>query len=262
MEGNQRTPNPGWDEHVTLWSRIALGETDSQIRIWLEQEGHPRDRATIKDSRGRLTVLPSYRRSELPDVVRAYGEQKLWAGTSLDSNAFRQAKGLPLHEHRNRVLACVVDSSSAILEMGLAIACPQIPAGPVYLEYAETSSNPSFNELIKKAGLLVAQEDISEVVTDLDTIYSVLGTKLMEMSKDCGVKLKGVFWLGQGAEESGTGKAPRFKMFKELFSLDQIRLDPKCHLTLKDFDNQSGAADAAVMAVTRSITIHKNFYGL
>ena len=92
MADGKSINNPGWDEKVAIWERIALRETNTRIANTtgiMAALPIPRDRGTIKGLRDELRDLAPYQRVSLPEIVRRYGEATLWAEKAPSASEIR-----------------------------------------------------------------------------------------------------------------------------------------------------------------------------
>ena len=72
--------NVSWDTKVLVWGRMAQGENDKRVELWLDQQLAPDgsvlslhlDRNTVRLVRNELKELPAELARELPGKVRVY----------------------------------------------------------------------------------------------------------------------------------------------------------------------------------------------
>lgn len=72
--------NVSWDTKVLVWGRMAQGENDKQVELWLDRQLGPDgsglslhlDRNTVRLVRNELKELPAELAGELPGKVRVY----------------------------------------------------------------------------------------------------------------------------------------------------------------------------------------------
>ena len=67
-----RLTHQSWEWRVRAWERMALGETDSQVEIWLTGEDHHLNQQTIAKVKGELENLAEECTEDLPPNVMAY----------------------------------------------------------------------------------------------------------------------------------------------------------------------------------------------
>ena len=61
-----------WELEVSIWDRMANGDTNAQVGIWLDESDHSLDRRTVRLVRQELRDLPEETGQDLPDNIQAY----------------------------------------------------------------------------------------------------------------------------------------------------------------------------------------------
>ena len=68
-----------WDTEIMIWERMALGDSNNQVSVWLDQQEKENstkrmslDLRTIKLVRKELSLLPEYLATKLPQVIYSY----------------------------------------------------------------------------------------------------------------------------------------------------------------------------------------------
>jgi hypothetical protein len=64
-----------WEWRVRIWGRMALGDLDTQVAVWLDTEGNHLDRDTIAAVRRELAKLPQAHLPQLPEAVQAFWQE-------------------------------------------------------------------------------------------------------------------------------------------------------------------------------------------
>lgn len=65
-----------WKKEIAIWRQMALGLTDSQIRVWLNLKGDDSDRDTIRKVRQELRDYPEELVHKLPKEVQIYWKDR------------------------------------------------------------------------------------------------------------------------------------------------------------------------------------------
>ena len=70
-----KTTNETWEWEVSIWERMARGDNDTQVVVWLQLQEHPLDRDTVAKVRRELESLPAALAETLTATVQVYWRQ-------------------------------------------------------------------------------------------------------------------------------------------------------------------------------------------
>jgi len=60
-----------WELEAEIWDRMANGDNNTQVGMWLDESGRSLDRRTVRLVRQELRDLPEETVKDLPDNIQA-----------------------------------------------------------------------------------------------------------------------------------------------------------------------------------------------